>query len=359
MTCVRTAWLVLGANTVYLEDAAQGYFCSNLDLGYPEVREVVNNRPDQDGVDDRTRYFGSRPVTADITALHGANPAGQIDRIIGLFAPFMSPASRPVLHYVLDRPGTPERTITLRAAAFAAPISGADQRDIHLQWVAADPVIRAATTSTVTAWPPGSYAGDGRTYPLSYNRTYPAGTPGPPSAVISSPGDVPVQPVLRVYGPITAAAVTVDTTGAGNPNPHVYVVRMLAGYVIGGGAYVDIDTKNKSATLNGTTSVLANVDWLNTTWPVVPRPAVPRVVVAGRDRHRDRHPGPSLLDRRIPAVTWPAGRHPTGPPADHRPRRGPCRARTRYRTGGASGGSRSTAASGMSRTRGRPTWWPS
>ena len=268
MTCVRSAWLVLGGKTVYLEDPTQGYFCSNLDLGYPEVREVVSNRPDQDGIDDRTRYFGARPVTADVTALRGAG--AQIDRIFGLFAPFMSPASRPVLHYVLDRPGAPERTITLRAAGFSAPISGADQRDIHMQWVAADPVIRASTSTSATAWVPGAFTGEGRVYPLVFNRAYPAGTPGPTTAVISSPGDVAVQPVLRVYGPITGAAVTIDTTGAGNPTPHVYVVRFVPGYVIAGGHYVDVDTARKTAVLDGATSVINQIDWLNTTWPSVP-----------------------------------------------------------------------------------------
>jgi hypothetical protein len=47
MTCVRSAWLVLGAKTVLLEDEAAGYFCESLDLGYPAPREVTENRPDQ------------------------------------------------------------------------------------------------------------------------------------------------------------------------------------------------------------------------------------------------------------------------------------------------------------------------
>ena len=71
-----------------------GYFCKELDLGYPGVREVSNNRPDQDGVDDRTSLFGPRSRSpANITAV----PAGRhsIDQAASLFAPFMNPAARP------------------------------------------------------------------------------------------------------------------------------------------------------------------------------------------------------------------------------------------------------------------------
>src|SRR5215475_9017960 len=109
MVCVRKAWLVLGGSTVQLEDQSKGYFCTSLDLGYPNVREVVNNRPDQDGADDRTRLMGPRAVSADITAIRSV-PA-QVDAVASMFAPYMVPSARPVLHYVLDRPGVAERTL--------------------------------------------------------------------------------------------------------------------------------------------------------------------------------------------------------------------------------------------------------
>src|SRR5215831_18145121 len=132
--CARTAWLTLDTRTVYLEDLTKGYFCTELDLGYPEVREVMSNKPDAAGADDRTNLFGARVVSANITA--AASAGAVIDDVADSFAPYMDPAARPVLHYVLDRPGTPERTLTLRAAAWSWPIAGPYDRDIHLQWVA-------------------------------------------------------------------------------------------------------------------------------------------------------------------------------------------------------------------------------
>ena len=139
----------LGTWTVSLEDPTAGYFCSSLDLGYPTARDVVTNNPDADGAVDRTQYFGLRTINVEIEALSGAG--ARVDQVAGLFAPFVDPAARPVLHYVLDRGANPERTMTLRAAGFAWPIQGPYQRSIQLQFVAADPVAYDPTPQTVTA----------------------------------------------------------------------------------------------------------------------------------------------------------------------------------------------------------------
>jgi len=262
--CVRSAWLVLGSTSLLLEDPTKGYFCTSLDLGFPAVREVVQNRPDQDGVDDRTRYFGSRVVSADIVALAGAG--ARIDDVADNFAPFMSPAARPVLHYVLDRPGAPERTLTLRASAYAWPIAGPYQRDITLQWVAADPIARDGVTRTATAWA-GSSTPPGRQYNLTFNRIYPPGSAAPTSGVIAPTGDVAVKPVYRIYGPITKPNVQVrafDGTNTVTTN-----MTFLATFTIGSGQWVDIDSANKTATLSDGTSVQAQIDWQATRFTAI------------------------------------------------------------------------------------------
>jgi hypothetical protein len=249
-TCVRRAWLVLGSLSLDLDSPAGGWFCQSLDLGYPTPREVVSNRPDQDGVDDRTQYMGSRVVSANITVLKGAG--GRIDDVADNFAPFMVPAARPVLHYVLDRGTNPERTLTVRASGYSWPIVGANQRDIQLQFVAADPVARNPTQSSATAT---------------------VATP----ASITSPGDLPVRPLLNITGPVTKPAVTF--TGPTNST-----INTIAGYVIAAGTYLQIDTVAKTAYLNGdhTQSRITSIDWLNTTWPVIaPAPAAATSMAIG------------------------------------------------------------------------------
>ena len=262
-TCVRSAWLTLNSLSVPLESVSGGWFCTSLDLGYPDVREVVSNRPDQDGIDDRTTLFGARTVTADITALTGAG--AQIDAVVAQFAPFMVPSARPTLHYVLDRPGAPERTMKLRAAGFTGPIAGPNERDIHLQWVADDPAALDPTEKTSTAWA-GSSTAQGRTYNLTFNRIYPPGGGSKVDGVIRTVGDLGIRPRLKMYGPATRATVNI-----GPGSTLVLIVAFLPGYVINAGHYVDVDTAKRTAYLDGdpSQSVIASIDWFVSLWGVL------------------------------------------------------------------------------------------
>jgi hypothetical protein len=263
-TCVRKAWLVLGSLNVQLENPAAGYFCESLDLGFPTERAVVTNRPDTDGAVDRTRLMGPRLVAASIHAVAGAG--AQLDAVAASFGPFMVPSARPVLHYVLDRPGAAERTLTLRATGYAWQVAGASERTINLQWTAADPIVRDPTVQTATALS-GTAAGNGRPYPLVFNRTYPTTGGSPSTGTISSPGDVPVRPLVSIYGPVTGPVVTfTPTTGP------VTKVAFVSSYRIDQGHYVLVDTVAKTAYLDGQLGqgVLAWLDWFNTTWPVLP-----------------------------------------------------------------------------------------
>jgi hypothetical protein len=266
--CIRRAWLTLGALTMPLEDRAAQYYCTELNLGYPSVRENVSNRPDQSGVDDRTAFFGDRLISANITA-----QGESVDAVAASFAPFMVPSVRPVLHYVLDRPGAPERSFTVRASGYSWPVTGSQRRDIQLQWVAADPIAADPTLHTATAWA-GSEIGGGRFYDLVHNRAYgPEGGSLPTVAVLTSPGDVIVWPLLRIYGPITLPLVTFSYDA---PTPPASVV-FVAPFSIDAGRYVEVDTDAKTAYRDGDRAqpVLGSIDWLATVWPYIPARGAP------------------------------------------------------------------------------------
>ena len=272
--CVRQAWLALGSLTVGLE--GPGWFCSSLDLGYPDVRDVTNSKPDADGVDDRTQFFAARTVTIDITALAGAG--ARIDAVGAQFAPFMVPSARPVLHYVLDRPGNPERTMTLRAAGYSWPIVGADGRDIHLQFVAADPAAVDPVEQTQTSFA-GSSTALGRAYPLAFNRVYPSGGGSATDAIITSNGDLPVTPRLRIYGPITHAQATMQ------PASNVAAIQVVfaQSYSIAAGHYVEVSTAERTAFLDGdrSQSQIAFLDWSQSIWGVIPAHVAHYLILIG------------------------------------------------------------------------------
>jgi hypothetical protein len=262
-TCVRRAWLTLGAQSIALDNPAAGYFCQSLDLGAPVVRDVTVNRPDQHGLDDRSAYFGGRTITVDITAIRSGG--AQIDAVAASFAPYMLPGARPVLHYVLDRPGAPERTLTVRGESYDFLIVGPNQRDIVLTFIAADPIVRDPTVQMATSW--SGSTGSGRVYNLTFNRIYPTGG-AVVNATIITHGDLPAQPMLSIYGPITTPKVTFRTL----VNNTLFQVWGVGGFAIAAGHYCAIDTAHKTAYMDGdpAQNVLGSVDFLNTIWPVIP-----------------------------------------------------------------------------------------
>jgi len=268
MVCVRRAWLTLGDRSIPLEDDGLGYACTELDLGYPEVRDVVNNRPDRDGVDDRTKLAGSRGMSADIRAYGGTMT---VDEIGASFAPYMIPNARPELHYVLDRPDTPERYAVVRAADYAWKISGSKNRDIHLAWVASEPFVKNPVQASAVAFA-GSSTNPGRLYNLTFNRIYPPGGNVPTTGQIRSDGDVVVRPLLRIYGPITNPKVTLQPTTGADPSGPPSTIAFVTGFIVDAGSWVDVDTEAKTAFRQGdpAQSVMAQVDWSTSVWPILP-----------------------------------------------------------------------------------------
>jgi hypothetical protein len=249
---------------------AAGYACTELDLGYPEVRDsaTVNNRPDQDGVDDRTKYAGGRAMSATIRAVGGAM---KVDEIGALFAVFQIPNARPQLHYVLDRPGAPERFTTVRATGYAWPISGARTREINLGWLASDPFMYDPAERVATSLA-GSSTTPGRTYNLTFPRIYPIGGGVPTTGEIRSPGEITVRPLLRIFGPVTNPIVEMTPTTGADPAGPPALIRFVAGFIIPAGSWVDVDTNGKTAFLNSDNaqSVMAQIDWAASVWPVLP-----------------------------------------------------------------------------------------
>lgn len=266
--CIRRAWLKLGDRVLPLEDTVAGYACSELDLGYPDIRDNTQANPNAHGITDRTIWWGARAMAADIIAMGGTM---SVDEIGTLFAPYQDPGARPELHYVLDRPGTPERFVVVRASDYSWKISGKRTREIHLAWIASDPIVRDPAQQVAIAHA-GSSTEAGRRYPLSFDRTYPAGGAAPTTGEIRSPGDVVVRPLLRIYGPITDPVVTMTPTTGSDPSGPPAVIRFDPGFQVPAGGWVDVNTVDRSAFRNGdnSDSVMADIDWASTVWPVLP-----------------------------------------------------------------------------------------
>jgi len=267
----RQARLVLGGVTVPLDNPDGGWVCTELDLGFPDIRDVTDVNPIAHGVIDRTRYFGGRVITAQFTSWDGGDMP--LDLITAQFAPFLDVGARPELHYTTK--GNPiERVLTLRASAWSAPMdppnygqNGSGGNVFQASWIAADPIARGAVTQLATAW-----AGDsttiGRVYPLTFPRQYATSGGSPSVAILKSPGSSPFRPMLRLYGPISAPVITLATQLSGQR----FVIAGSLTSRIDAGHFVAIDCASQTAFLDGDPSQpwLSQLDWTRTTWPVLP-----------------------------------------------------------------------------------------
>jgi hypothetical protein len=260
----RAAWLTRtdGSAKLLLDDPDSGYVCVELDLGYPEVREDRDLRPDAHGTIDVTRLFGARVVTARLVAWGEGKTQ---DDIADLFAPFMDVTGRYQLHVTKDSANGAERVLTMRPSAWASPMGVPITRELHLAWVCPDPVMHDGTSHTVIVYP-GS-TGGGRVYPLTFNRTYPAG--GQTTARATNNGDTTAYPLLRIYGPATAIALVQTIDGVGQLNR----ITFVPAYAIAAGHYVVIDTAARTVLLDGdpTQSVYGQLQWDGIgAWPFLP-----------------------------------------------------------------------------------------
>jgi len=256
--------LVLGTNTLYLDDTTRGYATTQLDLGAPDIRAVADPKPEQHGVIDRTRYMGGRVVTANISTWSGGTMT--VDDCVALFNPFMDPAARPVLHLTTARASGIEKTLTLRASAFSNPMVQPSREDFQLSWVASDPILRDVNVQTVTAFA-GSATSYGRTYPLTFNRSYPAGAGSKVNVNLNSAGDIAVKPMLHIYGPVQGAQI-IFYGPAGTVRPQIY---FLTTFRIDAPHRVDVDCAARTAYVDGDPqqNVLNQIDWTSTIWPVL------------------------------------------------------------------------------------------
>lgn len=272
-TLARSAWLVLDGLTVPLDDVDGGWICQQLDLGYPDLRTVIDPTPESHGVVDRSMFFGARTVTAQVMTYAGGRMP--LDAIVEQFGPFLDIGARPELHYVTEGNDV-ERVLVLRASAFSAPMgpgtsgSGtAMERPVQFSWVAPFPLPKSAAWKSGTAWA-GGQIGTSRTYPLTFPRQYVVGGIGPGvDATLYPGGAVGAKPMVTVYGPISSPVVLFTNQPSGLVSGRL---AFLPGFRIDGNHRVEIDTELHTAFLDGDDeqSVLGQMDWVNTLWPVLP-----------------------------------------------------------------------------------------
>jgi len=213
-----------------------GVALQSLDLGWPNAREVVEERTDADGTVDTTAYHGPRVVSMTLT-LYGPDRKAVVDNLRS----FCSPRSRPYL--LID--ATPEwaqvRRVRLRSSdqsGVLLAVGQATTSSLQVSWVAPDGVLEGAD-AVETVVPASGATSQGVSFPLSFPMSFPAAASGTATTVTNS-GNTGADPIVRMYGPCTGPRLSVDGGG----------MLDFPTLVIAAGDYVEINFTERSALVN-------------------------------------------------------------------------------------------------------------
>jgi hypothetical protein len=227
---------------------------TGINIGLPEIRAVVEDRPDTDGTRDTTALIGARAVS--ITAELYATPAALADT----WRAFMAPRKRIYL-YCYDSEWISTRRMLLRAEQWADPIAqGADDifRAVQAQWKAPDGVWEDADPTQVSI---AAYTASttGMIFPMHFSLAWTAGT-AVTGTLINNLGALPLHFTVKLYGACTGPSLISDTTGQ--------QMTFASTMSVAAGSYVDLDTRERTANLlsDPVQSQLANMDLINTAW---------------------------------------------------------------------------------------------
>jgi hypothetical protein len=226
-------------------DRAAGYWGQKLDLGDPITRAVAADAPDADGTDDTTAYTGARNVTLSVVLSPDTGSPWALRQALNAFR---APKLRPYM-YVQTAADAPEQRIMLRRSSLSDVIgdglydegTGIEAAVVTVQWVAPLGTLESAVEHTATVYAVADGVVVGRTYPLTFDRIYPA-SPVLGSATLVNAGVADAYPIIRIYGPVTEPVLDNNTQG----RSLIFVDLTLAA-----DEYLEIDTRAHTILLNG------------------------------------------------------------------------------------------------------------
>ena len=221
------------------------YIVTSLQVGSPEVREVVRNRSLMDGTLDDTLYLGARAITMSIrfNDVSACDAEVSMQVLIDRLTPYMSPHRRPVLTWQLPR-SDQLRAVRVRGVNWGWSVSGPKAQGIAPQWVAPSGEIMAGGPDArrCVTIKPSSDTETGRTYNLTFNRAYPASNPIGGRTIVN-PGTTNAHWTLTIFGPVINPSFTI--------NGIVFKTDRQGGVTLVAGQTLVVDTRTRTVLLNG------------------------------------------------------------------------------------------------------------
>lgn len=214
----------------------------SFQIGSRQTRQVRRGKALADGETDDTAYAGGRAVTLGLrisgtTCDDGETMQDKLDELL----PFLAPRRRPVLTWSIPGATGDARSIVVRGDSAPIVVSQPKHIAVVASFVAADGEITSGDLLSTTLLAGTTGAEAGRTYPLTYPRTYSASAPIG-SKIVNNPGNERAHWKALIYGGCT--------------NPEIRVNGIDVKFNAGGGlvltapSYVEIDTKARTILLN-------------------------------------------------------------------------------------------------------------
>lgn len=225
-------------------DPANGWLVESLDLGSPQIREVVSPRPGADGDVDTSSLIGARDVVLTVDMWSVSEPLWRMrDRLQA----FQHPALRPTMR-LRRAPDAPEQILSLRAVAAPRIIDPVDDDRVVATWRAPRGVLQSAERQRAVVFPglPGGEAGV--EFDVEFDIEFPPQAP-PGAGQVVNLGTAAAAPVLSVFGPCGAAAGPDDRIVVSNATTGGELV--FEELEILSGEYLEIDVERRTILLNG------------------------------------------------------------------------------------------------------------
>lgn len=241
-------------------NTAAGVRVQRFDPGFPDIRQVEDLRPHQHGAANYSRYFGPREVSIEFVLAPGPLNVGFPIRVVeDILRSLCNPALRP---YVVEQlePSLPARRINVVAGELDMPYTSYNHKVGRISFRAPDGYWESDTLKQYeinSSEEAPNVAG--RTYNLTFPRTYPAGQAPVGGTILLNQGTLETYPVVRLYGPFTDAVIRNSTLDK---------MIKLEAVALAAGNFVEIDFRNRTVLLNGDIngSYYQYVNWLQSEW---------------------------------------------------------------------------------------------
>lgn len=236
-----------------LDDTSNGVVLTEKDFGFPAVREVVDDYPDNHGVVDRTAFFGQRVISCSGYIVD--RPGKPRSETLNTIRSYCMPFARPTLKFQIDSSaGT--YYATLRVDNQSIPVINSVNFKFNMTWKT-DPFFRGDDQSGTTG-----HVGSGITsqslwtvpfFPMDF--ALGSGS----SLNAANTGMLETWPIIKIYGPLTNPTVTNLTN---NRQIKIDGLTLNAGT-----EYILINTKTRTVSYGSSgTSLLSYVDYAVSSW---------------------------------------------------------------------------------------------